>query len=95
MRAYALLPANPAKHGLISSFLYPIRKGKGDLRSKLPELMSHHILRNRHIVVHLSIVDLELQADEVWEDGRGAGLCADRVYLHAWDDLGDWEPAEG
>ena len=68
---------------------------EGYLRSKLSQFVSHHILRNRHIVVHLSIVHLELQTNEIWKDGGGAGLCADWVDFHTWDDLGDWEPAMG
>lgn len=65
------------------------------LRSELSELVSHHILRYRDIVVHLSVMHLELQADKVWQDGGGAGLCADWVDLHSWDDLGDWESVAG
>ena len=70
-------------------------ESEGYLRSELSELVSHHILSDRDIVVNFSVMNLELQADEVWQDGGGAGLCADWVDLHSWDDLGDWEPAVG
>lgn len=39
--------------------------------------MADHVLRYRHRVVHLAIVDLKVHAHEAGQDGRGAGLRAD------------------
>lgn len=39
--------------------------------------MADHVFGYRHRVVHLAVVDLEVQAHEAREDGRGAGLGAD------------------
>lgn len=39
--------------------------------------MSHHFLRYIHLLIDLSIVYGESQADKVWEDGCSALLCAD------------------
>ena len=40
--------------------------------------MSHHILSDRHIVVDLPIVHLELEPDEVGQDGGAPRLRFDR-----------------
>lgn len=40
--------------------------------------MSHHFLRNRNLEIILPVMDLELQAHEIGQDGRGAGLRLDR-----------------
>ena len=39
--------------------------------------MSHHVLRDRHLDIVLAIMDLELEADEIRQDGCGASLGAD------------------
>lgn len=54
--------------------------------------MPDHIFRNHHIVVHLAIVDLEQQADEIWQDRRATSLCADRYDPLAWLGSHDGEP---
>lgn len=39
--------------------------------------MAHHVLGDEHVVVDLAVVDLELEPDEVGQDGRRARLRAD------------------
>lgn len=39
--------------------------------------MPHHLLRDRHVVVDLPVVHLEVQPDEVGQDGRAARLRFD------------------
>lgn len=39
--------------------------------------MPHHVLRDRHLVVVLAIVNLKLEAHKVGQNGRRAGLCSD------------------
>ena len=39
--------------------------------------MPNHLLRDRHIIVNLPIVHLELEPDEVGQDRRAAGLRFD------------------
>jgi hypothetical protein len=51
--------------------------GRSNLRCKLAQLVAHHVLRHRHLEVILSIVNFEVESDEVGQDGRGAGLRAD------------------
>jgi hypothetical protein len=53
--------------------------------------MAHHVLGDDHIVVDLAIVDLELEAHEVGQDGCGSCLCSDRHNLlsRLWSD--NWE----
>lgn len=46
--------------------------------------MSDHIFRYPDIVVDLSVVDLENQADEIGQDGGTTGLCLDRRGALAW-----------
>lgn len=43
-------------------------------RRKLPQLMPHHILRDRHLVVDLPVMHLELQPHEIRQDGGGSRL---------------------
>jgi hypothetical protein len=45
--------------------------------------MPDHVLGDGHVVVHLAIVHLELEADEVGQDGGGARLRPDRLELLA------------
>lgn len=52
--------------------------GRPNLHAELPELVPHHILRDRDVVVHLPVVHLELQPDEVGQDRGRALLRADR-----------------
>lgn len=72
-------------------------------RRKLSKLMPDHILRNGHIMIHLPVVDLELQPHKVREDRRRSSLGSDgRLFLAgAWtgereaglvsqDGLGQW-----
>ena len=51
--------------------------GRSNLRCKLAQLVAHHVLRHRHLEVILSIVNFEVEPDEVGQDGRGAGLRTD------------------
>ena len=46
---------------------------KQDLRGELSELVSHHVFRDGHVVIDLSVVDLELESYEVWQYRRGSG----------------------
>ena len=39
--------------------------------------MSHHIFRDGHVVIYLSIVYLELESYEIWQYCRGACLGLD------------------
>ena len=48
------------------------------LRGELSKLVSDHILRYPDVVVDFSIVDLEDEADKVWQDCRTARLCLNR-----------------
>lgn len=54
--------------------------------------MSHHILRDRDIVVHLPIMHLELQPHEVRQDRRRALLRPDGNHLLALCIAHDWKP---
>ena len=45
--------------------------------------MADHLLGDDEIVVDLAVVDLELEADKVGQDGGGPGLRADRGNLLA------------
>lgn len=49
-----------------------------DIRRELAQLVAHHLLGDQDLQVVLAIVDLELQSNEVGEDGGGAGLRLDR-----------------
>jgi hypothetical protein len=53
--------------------------------------VSDHIFRDDHVVVHLSVVDLEFETDEAGEDGGGSGLCADGLNLLSWFRSNDGE----
>ena len=64
---------------------------KNHSRRKLPQLMPHHILRNRHIVVYLPIMHLKLEPDEIWQDGGAARLRFDRDCTLARFGGNDWE----
>jgi len=55
---------SPARIGLIGSC--GLEKPIGHLRRELPQLVAHHILCNRDIVIDFPIVYLKFQADEVW-----------------------------
>ncbi len=39
--------------------------------------MSHHVFRDGHIVVDFPIVDLKLEADEIWENRSCSSHCFD------------------
>ncbi len=60
-----------------------------NLRREFPQLMPHHILRDRDLVVDLAVVDLEAQSHEIRQDGGRARLRSDRRCLltgfEAWD----------
>ena len=62
-----------------------------DSRRELPKLMPHHLLRDRHIVVYLPVVHLELEPDEVRQDGRAARLRLDGGRALAWFGADDGE----
>ena len=68
---------------------------KENLRRKLPKLVADHLLRDGHVVIHLAVVHLELQADEVRQNGRGPRLRPDRWDLLSWGWACDGEPAKG
>lgn len=63
-----------------------------NLRAEFAQLMSHHILRDRDIVVHLSIMHLELQPHEVRQDRRRALLRPDGDDLLSLSIAHDWKP---
>ena len=56
--------------------------------------MAHHIFRNRHIIVNLPVMHLELEPDEIGQDGRAACLCLNRRSILARLGGGDGEPAD-
>lgn len=60
-------------------------------RRKLPQLVPHHLVRNHHVVVHLTVVHLEYQSHHVGQDGRRARLRADWRDFLAGEDFEDWE----
>lgn len=47
--------------------------------------MTHHVLRDNHIMIHLPIMDLELEPDEIRQDGCRTRLRLDRNNLLAHD----------
>lgn len=49
-----------------------------DVRRKFSQLVPNHVLCYCDIIVLLAVVDLELQADKVGQDGGGACLRLDR-----------------
>ena len=51
--------------------------------------MPHHILRDRHIMVDLPVIHLELQSYEIRQDGRAACLCFNRWRALAWSRAND------
>lgn len=53
--------------------------------------MPHHLLRDRHVIVYLPIVHLELEPDEVGQDGRAARLRFDGGCALAWFGADDGE----
>ena len=61
---------------------------KCDLRRKFSQFVPDHVLRDSYVLVGFSIVDLELEAHEVGEDGRRACLGLDRGYAFTvlWPD---------
>ena len=54
-----------------------------DIRRKFSQLVSNHVLRYCDIVVLLSVVDLELEAYKIRQDGRRARLRPDRGLFFA------------
>jgi hypothetical protein len=53
--------------------------------------MPHHVLRDRHLIVDLAIVNLEGQANKVGQNGRRSCLRSDRRRPLAYGNLNDWE----
>lgn len=49
-----------------------------DLRRKFPKLVSDHVFGDGHVVVDFPIMDLEFEADEVWEDCGCPSHCFNR-----------------
>ena len=39
------------------------------IRRELAELVAHHILGNGHVIIDFAVVHLELEANEVGQDG--------------------------
>ncbi len=56
--------------------------------------MPNHVLCDRHIMVDLPVVDLELQSYKVRQYGSGAGLSLDWRSFLAWDGTDNWETLE-
>lgn len=54
----------------------PLHHTRLYIHRKLPQLVSHHILRDRHGVIHLPIVHLKRQPDKSGQNRRGARLRA-------------------
>lgn len=57
--------------------------------------MSHHIFRNRHIIVDFPIVDLELKADKVGQDRSCSSHCFDGLDRFTRLGSNDWKAARG
>ena len=53
--------------------------------------MPDHILSDRHLIVNLPVMHLELQPDKVREDGGGSRLCfyGRRALAWYWPDDGE------
>lgn len=101
-----LLPRNPNKKETLffllflspTSLLAPLELEPLPRGRELPQLPPHHVLGDRHLVVHDPVVDLEAQAHEVGQDGGGPGFGAHgaRAALLAGgrqgegDDVGAW-----
>lgn len=64
---------------------------KGNLRRKLPQFMPHHVLRNQHIYVILSVVNLEDHINEIGENCTGACLGFDRRVFRCTFNVVNWE----
>lgn len=52
--------------------------GRVNVRREFSQFVSDHILGYRDIIVLLAVVDLELQANKIRQDGSRARLCLDR-----------------
>lgn len=63
-----------------------IRKNEGvsNSRREFPKLMAHHFFCDRHIIVDLAIVYLELESHKIWQYGSATGLGFDRRDTLAW-----------
>ena len=55
--------------------------------------MAHHLLGNGHVMVDLTVVYLELETNEVRQDGCRTGLGPNRRNLLAW--LGPYDRESG
>jgi len=64
-------------------------RSRGNLRRELAELVAHHVFGNGHVMVGLSVVDLELEPHEVGQDGGRPRLCLDRDNPLAWHGADD------
>lgn len=62
-----------------------------DVRSKLAELVAHHLFRDLDVEVVLAVVDLELEAHEAGQDGSSARLRSDGLGFLAWGGADDGE----
>lgn len=49
-----------------------------NIRNEFPQLVPHHILRNRNLLIDLAVVHRKFQTDEVREDSCRARLGLDR-----------------
>lgn len=63
------------------------------VRRELPKLVADHILRYPHVVIDLAVMDLEDQANEIGENGRGSCLGSDRWGTFSSLDTGDGQAA--
>ena len=57
--------------------------------------MPHHLLRDRHIIVDLPVMHLELEPDEIRQDRRAARLRFYRGCTLAGFGSDDWEAVGG
>lgn len=60
-------------------------------RRKFSELVSNHFFGYGDVEIVLPIVNLEFQANEVWQDRRRASLGLNGHNLHACFRPDDWE----
>lgn len=82
--SHVLLPLPPFPPQNSHSPANKPRKKKTHSRRKLPKLMPHHLLRDRHFIVDLPVVHLEPEPDEIGQDRRAARLRFDGGRALAW-----------
>ena len=78
----ARLVREPLPRPVQSRQLYLETTLRLNLRRKLPQLMSHHLLRYIHFLIALPIMHCKSQTDEIRKDGSSAFLCSN--WRGAW-----------